>query len=76
MYKIFNSKQAFIDKNNEIIKSGVCGNAIQYANADECKHPTKNLWAMPVLNYAQSFFDPSELKDSLSSDWENKLKKT
>jgi len=68
-YKIFTSAQEFEEKNTEIFESGVCGNAKEYSDIASCKHPQLDQWAMPVLEYAEQFFNSNELIKSLSSDW-------
>lgn len=67
-YVIYNNIEDFNTKNDEIIESGICGNAVKYADLDACKHPKKDLWAMPVLDYATDFFNDNELIE-LTSDW-------
>lgn len=74
-YMIYNNFTDFESKNIEIIASGVCGNALQYANINTCKHPQLNLWAMPVLPYVNLFFNENELINQLSNDWFLNIKK-
>ena len=74
-YKIFTSAQEFEEKNTEIFESGVCGNAKEYSDIASCKHPQLDQWAMPVLEYAEPFFDANELSLELSGDWITPLKK-
>ena len=68
-YMIYDSLTDFENKNIEITASGVCGSASKYADAQSCKHPTLDKWAMPVLNYSEQFFNQDDLVDTLSSDW-------
>lgn len=68
-YMIYESIVDFENKNIEITASRVCGSAIKYADAQSCKHPTLDKWAMPVLNYSEQFFNQDDLVDTLSSDW-------
>lgn len=74
-YKIFTSAKEFEAKNTEIFESGVCGNAKEYADIASCKHPQLDQWAMPVLEYAESFFEGETLSNSLGQDWFVKLSK-
>ena len=74
MFRIYENPEEFIAKNNEIVESGVCGNATKYADLDSCKHPTKNKWAMPVLHYATEFFTASELTNTLTKYWDVTIK--
>lgn len=69
MYKIYTNKKDFLAKCDEIMTSGMCGNASQYADIDSCKHPTLDHWALPVLHYAIGFFNQEELIPTLNSDW-------
>lgn len=68
-YKIYNTPAEFTTKCDEIIQSGICGNATQYTDVNACKHPTQNQWALPVLHYAYQFFDQEELIANLSQEW-------
>jgi len=74
-YKIFTSEKEFEAKNTEIFESGVCGNATQYADLATSKHPQLDQWAMPVLGYAESFFEGDALSNKLGQDWFVKLSK-
>ena len=74
-YKIFTSEKEFEDKNTEILESGVCGNATQYADLSTSKHPQLDQWAMPVLEYVESFFEGETLSNNLGKDWFVKLSK-
>lgn len=69
MYKIYETSEEFITKNNEIVASGVCGNSKTYADLDSCKHPTQNKWAMSVLHYTTAFFKASDLCLTLPDEW-------
>lgn len=74
-YKIFTSAQEFEEKNTEIFESGVCGNSKKYADLNTSKHPILDQWVMPVLIYAEPFFDGEILANELGQDWFVKLNK-
>lgn len=74
-YKIYTNEKEFEEKNTEIFESGVCGNAKEYVDIASCKHPQLDQWAMPVLEYVESFFEGETLSNNLGQDWFVKLSK-
>ena len=70
-YYIFFNQQDLLAKDVEIMTSEpfLFPNSKNYATLAECKHPTQEKWAMPVIESVHSFFDSSQCVDELSSDW-------
>lgn len=74
-YRIYDNEADFLAKSDLICQSGVAGDCTQYADLATCKHPTEDLWAMPVMEYAQEFFEGEPTVETLTPDWQHTVNK-
>lgn len=68
-YIILKSETEFNLLNQQMIQQNVFANSHNYASASVYKHPTKELWAFPIIFGYESNFAQYEILDNLSEDW-------